>query len=741
MDLIHNQLIRIVDDNETGIYRVIVDDKRFGKTALVKLSPLPNDPARGGRPRSSNRKYIKKPPVPLVGNLIWWQRSDLERLHTNHLLHVVELEPEAIYLTPIKSERDQQLFLSRRKAMAPFLDFPHMSDSILAYGDTARLVSEALEISSMSRAWVYKLFSMLCRLGFSESSLRPRMDRCGAPGTRRPCENGRRKPGAKTTKQRISKHYGVELEPEQPGVSEAWRQKVLAADSKIASPKPCMRERITCIINSGFVKRYSYLDKKLVEIELPIGSYPNRSQIRRILTTSKSRLTRLLEATTQGHYDRNKRGLRARNWKDVGGPGHTWAIDSTIGDIYLRSSLQPDWIVGRPIVYILVDVWSTAVVGFYICLSGPSWVNAKLALFCSAVDPNLIAELWGYTAIPTLNPTPTLPYILLCDRGEYLSQAARETAFNLKLDLSYTPPYRPDLKGLVEVLHRIEKDKQFSFVPGAIDQRRKEMELRRFNPNDGVLTVRHYAAILNQFFAEYNLTANRLHRLDAHMRAAGVSPTPAGLWRWGHETGIGYQRATPFSELATTLLPSADARITRNGIMHAGRHYQCQEIDDRQWTALARNFGSWEIGAHYFPGSVGRIWIPNTGGHGLLNLSICDQSTASAELTTDEVADAFMSERQNRHAWEHEKMKIALASKKTAEDIIERAQLWASGATPDTKYFRPSVREARHLESVQPTKPIKPLVIAPPSTILDEAALAHQSMMKALLEAQNYLEE
>lgn len=692
MDLMHNQLIRIVDDNETGIYRVIVDDKRFGKTALVKLSPLPNDPARGGRPRSSNRKIIKKPPAPLVGNLIWWPRSDLEQLHASHLLHVVELEPEAIYLTPIKSERDQQLFASRRKAMAPFLDFPHMSDSILAYGDTARLVSESMNISGMSRAWVYKLFSMLCRLGFSELSLRPRMDRCGAPGTRRPCDNGRKKSGAKTTKQRISRHYGVELEPEQPGVSEAWRQKVLAADSKIPLPKPCMRERVTLIINSGFVKRYSDVDGKLVEVELPIGSYPNRSQIRRILTTSKSRLTRLLEATTKGHYDRNKRGLRAKNWKDVGGPGHTWAIDSTIGDIYLCSSLRPDWIVGRPIVYILVDVWSTAVVGFYICLSGPSWVNAKLALFCSAADPNLVANLWGYTPVLTLNPAPTLPYILLCDRGEYLSQAARETAFKLKLDLSYTPPYRPDLKGLVEVLHRIEKDKQYPFVPGAIDQRRKEMELRRCNPNDGILTVRHYAAILHQFFSEYNLTANRLHRLDAHMRAAGVPPCPAGLWRWGHEMGIGYQRATPFSGLATTLLPAANARITRNGIMHGGHHYSCQEIEDRQWTAEARNFGSWEIGTHYFPGSVGKIWIPNVGGHGLLNLAISDQSTASAELTTDEVTDAFVVEKFSRHTWEHEKMKIALASKKAAEDLIERARLQASGVTLDKKYHRPSVR-------------------------------------------------
>ena len=674
--------------------------------------------------------------------MIWWQRSDLEKLHASHLLHVVELEPEAIYLTPIKSERDQQLFTTRRKAMAPFLDYPHMHDSVLAYGDMARLVSEAMIISGMSRAWVYKLFSLLCRHGFSESSLRPRLDRCGAAGTRRPCENGRKKSGAKTAKQRISRHYGIELEPEQPGVTEEWRQIVLAMDSKIPSPKPRMHDRVTQIVKLGFVKRYSYVEGTLVEVDLPIGSYPNRAQVRRILTTSKSRLTRLLEATTTGHFVRSKRGLRERNWKDVGGPGHTWAIDSTIGDIYLRSALRPEWLAGRPIVYILVDVWSTAVVGFYICLSGPSWVNAKVALFCSAVAPQLVGQLWGYTPVITLNPAPTLPHILLCDRGEYLSQAARETAFNLKLDLSYTPPYRPDLKGLVEVLHRIAKDKQYLFIPGAFDQRRRELELRRFHPLDGILTVRDYAAVLHQFFIEYNLTANRLHRLDAHMRATGVPATPAGLWQWGHEMGIGYSRATPFSELVTTLLPSANARVTRNGIMHVGRHYSCQEIEDQQWTAEARNFRSWEIGTHYFPGSLGNIWIPNVGGHGLLNLTLSDQSTASPELTMDEALEAFVCEILNRHGSEHEKMIHAVTARKMVGDIIESAKQKLNLATLDAKAYRPSIREARRLENALHIRPITAITgtsHASVASVADEAVQAHLSMMKELIEAQNYV--
>ncbi len=132
-------------------------------------------------------------------------------------------------------------------------------------------------------------------------------------------------------------------------------------------------------------------------------------------------------------------------------------------------------------------------------------------------------------------------FALMCDRGEYLSKGASHTGLKLIPCLSYAPPYRPDLKGLVEVLHRIKKDAQYLFVPGAMDARRVEFELSRSRPHESVLTLRDYVQYLYCIFDEYNLTADRSKRLDAHMAAAGVFPSPAGLWHWGHQVGIGYQ--------------------------------------------------------------------------------------------------------------------------------------------------------------------------------------------------------
>ncbi|AMO93195.1 putative tn7-like transposition protein B [Collimonas fungivorans] len=734
-----NQVIRILSGHLEGLYRMILVEGRIDLAVMAKLScTRSREGSRRGRKKSTVPKSPrKKAPLPLVGGLIWVRYRELESLDAEHMLTRVEIEPEKNYFNPIIGNSDKERYENRKKVMAGFLDYDNLRDSILASEGLGSLVKEAIEKSGSSRAMVYKFWSLLCRFGISEASLRPRSARCGAPGIRRPCDpGGRKKAGRKTTKQRIAKVCGISLPPEQPGISTVWRQLIMAADQKIPTPKPDHPARYVQILNSHFVRRYRVENGELIPLELKKGEYPNSSQVRRVLAVEVPRLQRLLERTTKGHFLRSFRGITAHNWKGVAGPGHTWAIDSTIGDIYLRSSVNRAWVIGRPVVYIIVDIWSTAVVGFYVCLIGPSWDMAKISLFSAAAPPDLIASLWQCQPMECLSPVPTMPAALMCDRGEYLSRAASVTGFKLIPCMSYAPPYRPDLKGLVEVLHRIKKDRQYLWIPGAIDARREEYELRRFNPQDAVLTVREYVCCLSVIFNEYNLTAKRNDRVDTHMAAAGVFPSPAGLWRWGHEMGIGTRRTFPQSELITSLLPSESAIVSRAGIRFSGLHYESDQVNEEQWTAHVRNFGSWNIPANYFPGSVSRIWTPNVAGTGLLDLQLSEQTRASRDQTFDEVLDAFMFGKLNRAEVEHANVLLAIKSRQKMESLIASARALTDEALERQRGAVPSITESRQLESkVEGQLPSEPKEPKPPS--IDEAQEAYVDMMKNVFAAAN----
>lgn len=757
MDLMHNEVIRIAAGDRQGTYRVILDEPAIQRVVVVRLD-LAADKAKrkvGRKRKPLSKTPRKRAPAPLVGDLLWLDRGELEALDIGHHLVKAQIEPDPILFRPVASERDRRTFEIRKTAMKDFLSLSRLRDGILVHSGLGGLVTSAQKNADVSRGLIYKLWSLLCRYGISESSLRPMRERCGAPGVARPCDpGGRKKPGRKTVAQDVAARTGQPEPSTQPGMSTDWRERILAADSAIPEPKPPMPARCILILKSHFVDRFRCVDGKLVaidpeearqvhdrrrrpaqvvEVDPAQRTYPNRRQIRRVLEQGLPRLVRLAQKTTAGHYNRNLRGLVARNWMGVPGPGHTWAIDSTIGDIYLRSSVNPAWIIGRPVVYIICDVWSTAVVGFYVCLRGPSWDMAKLAIFGAAAGQDLMGELWGYQPVVTLNPAPTLPAIMWCDRGEYLSRGASLTGFDLIPALSYTPPYRPDLKGIVEVLHRIMKDnQQFDFIPGAIDARRAELELRRFNPDDGIFTIRQFVHYLMVVFTKYNLMADRSKRLDAHMVAAGVFPCPGGLWTWGHRMGIGFRRATSLSELVGTLLLSDSARVSRTGVIFAGRHYEGEFVHEQQWTAQARNFGGWDIQARHYAGSVSRIWTPNTLGTGFLELRLSDQSTASPELTYDEVLDAFAYERLSRADREHAKTRVALNALRDVEEIRSRARAETQGAIARYSGPMPTLTEARNMENMPLPERLPPSASSTPATSFDEAEQAHLDLMRAL---------
>lgn len=381
MDLSHNRAFRILVGPDAGIYRVLLHEIQLGKIAVVRLDPPLNAPNKGGRPLLSDpKRRSKKPQPPILGRVLWVNREPLLMLKEGEEITSAEIEQKNYPL----SKSDEELYQQRKTAMTPFLDYDHFREMLLVHRGINGLVKEVVA-QGKSEHFARKNFSLLCRYGFDETSLRPvRSLNCGAPGVPRPCDpDGRKKSGRKTNKQRIARAYGIVLDPDQPGMNTPWRSAILAADKRIPTPKPPMPERVQQIINTAFVTRYHEADGKLISSLPNLGDYPNARQIQRVLERDISRLQRLLEKTTKGHFTRCMRGMTARSWQGVVGPGHTWAIDSTIADVYLRSSVNRAWIIGRPIVYVIVDVWSTAVVGFYVCLDGPSWPMAKVALFCS----------------------------------------------------------------------------------------------------------------------------------------------------------------------------------------------------------------------------------------------------------------------------------------------------------------------------------------------------------------------
>ncbi|CAN7585603.1 DDE-type integrase/transposase/recombinase [Acidovorax sp. LjRoot118] len=746
MDLAHNQAFHLLVSEcglNAGLYRVILNGP-YEHTVIVLMKPDdPNFRKPGGRPKSKNPKRLNRPKQPqLMGQLKWVRKTDLMQLLADHSVVPIELKLPSKYHEQDEPLRHNEEYQHRCEVMASFLDYVRLEESLLVHRGLGGLIRDAMDRHGVSERHVRDLWSLLCVLGLTTKSLLLGYDRCGAPGEKRYVDEGgtRKKSGRKTQAQRIHhKYFGCWGEPMQPGMSKAWSDIIIAVDKRQPTPKKSMRERYDRIIKDGFSKKYCFNEKGDIEVVPPLpGEYPSKTQVKRVLTEEVQWLEKILQKTSAGHFQRSLRGLSGVSWQDAAGPGHVYAIDSTIGDIYLRSSINPAWIIGRPIVYVIVDVWSTAVVGFYVCLSGPSWTTARISLLNIVAPTQVMATLWNYAMRQSLDPLPTIPYRLMCDRGEYLSIAAKATGADVTMNLSYAPPFRPDLKGVVEVMHRIMKDVQYNFMPGAMDARRKEYDLRRSNPSEATMTVQHYMHFLSECFFRYNLTADRKKRVDAHMIADGVYPSPAGLWRWGHAVGIGYRKVVPFVESVSRLLPAEAAWITKRGVCFDGDYYSCPEAEQEQWSTYARNHGVQRITAYPYPGSNSLIWTPNRSGDGMLELAISDHSLAAPGLTRDEKADAFAYQLLQSADINHQAVVESVKALQRMDNIKARAAKQTQDALAQTRGPVPTIKEARAMEKgIAAASDLGSAGICGTPEVRSEAQQCHEEMMTDIYSQMN----
>lgn len=718
MDLIINSTFKVLPDERLpvalpqGIYRVLLCEVKADMVCIVRIATLPgaaDEPSeiRQGRPRlpEAQLRRPRRPPKQATGGkLIWLSRTDLLAYHDMQLASDCSVARAHYQSEESLTTAARERFLQARKVMSGFLDLKALQDNILLYRTIGPLVSAAVAKHSVSRSYVYSCWRRLISYGLHESSLVPEFFKCGAPGGSRPYAevtksgNPRKKAGRKADLVRIAQAYGRSMKDPQPGMSADWLARVRAADKSIKSPKPRWPERHKLIIMKGFCSSVMLDDGQVTLNMPPVGSYPNLRQVQYAVQKDLTKLTQQIERTTKRHHCRQLRGLVGRAWQGVAGPGHTYAIDSTVGDIYLRSSLNRHWIIGRPIVYVIVDFWSTAVVGFYVCLTGPSWSTAKVSLFNASAPADMLNSIYKLEDISRIHPTSTLPHTLLCDRGEYLSLAHELTAKRLSYNVSFTPPYSGDLKGTVEVLHRIEKDAQFLFIPGAIDQRREELELRKVNPMSAVFNLREFVEYLTQLFLLYNYRVSRQNRLDAEMIAAGIEANAAGLWSFGHEVGVGFRRHTDRDDLTREFLTRSTAHIGRNGVSFANCFYSSDKLPIEDWATLARVSGGWSSTIYHHPGSMRSIWMEVPGHTNLVELQMTSESRGRDWASVEEWSDALAVSKLDKRESEHQDLVRRLDFHAKAQEILTRAKAETMEALSKSSGPLPTFREARLLE-------------------------------------------
>ena len=298
--------------------------------------------------------------------------------------------------------------------------------------------------------------------------------------------------------------------------------------------------------------------------------YRNKNNSKEILTNQK---------TLKDH-----KPLTSTATKQANGPGARYEIDSTVADIYLVSSRDPSQIIGRPTVYLAIDVFSRMITGLYVGMENSSFNTAIQCLSVAIQDKVTFCQSYGLQIQPEDWPIYGLPSAILADRGELIGYQIELLEKNFSVRIENAPPYRSDAKGIVErafgiIQSRFKSYDNIGVVSGFKEKKKGGHDYRL----EACLTLEEFRKIILSCV----LLRNNFDILTKYDRSADM-PTnlpsiPLKLWQWGLQHRTGMLRQVDNKSLYVGLLPRTDASLSDKGLKVKGLLYQCLEMHQQGW--------------------------------------------------------------------------------------------------------------------------------------------------------------
>lgn len=306
-------------------------------------------------------------------------------------------------------------------------------------------------------------------------------------------------------------------------------------------------------------------------------------------------------------FELTKRPILNNSTLETDGPGTRFQVDATIADVYLVSELDRNRIIGRPVVYAIIDVFSRLITGIYVGLEGPSWLGAMMALDNMIYDKLEFCKEYGITITEEQWPSKHLPDIIIADRGEFEGYSVENLINNLNIKIENTSPYRGDLKGIVERHFRTLNTKIKHKAPGAIQKEFRKRGDRDYRL-DATLTLREFTEIYINIVLHHNSKLIYKYPMTKEMIENNIVSIPIKLWNWGIENKKGRLKVVDRDIFRLNILPKGKATVSRAGIKFKGLFYGSQKALDEQWF-ISGKIKSIEV--VYDPRNMNNLYIPN----------------------------------------------------------------------------------------------------------------------------------
>jgi len=548
------------------------------------------------------------------------------------------------------------------------------------------LVNSISEKNGINKSNLYGYLDKYWRSGKTKNAFLPKYYNCGGKGTVR--QSAKQKIGRKVAGGAYGKAITMQ---DRENFTKAVKKYYLNRN------KLSIKDVYEKILADSYTKPRQ---NKAGKIELlPAAEIPTLRQFHYWYSKNRDLATEQKKRDGEKAFELSGRGIMGKADYGLMGPGAQYQIDATVGDIYLVSRFDRGNLIGRPVMYFVIDAFSRMVTGMSIGLEGPSWAGAMPALANMATDKIAYCKEFGVEISEAEWPCRHVPASLLGDRGEMESRNADNLVNMLGIRIVNAPPYRADLKGIIEQHFRTINTKTAALLPGSV---KPDMAQRGGHDYrlDAQLDIRQFTQIIIKCVLYYNNHhyMEYFEKSEAMMRD-GVETIPSKLWDWGIRNISGALRSFPEEQVRLAVMPTDKGSVTSKGIRFKGMFYICDKAIAEGWLEKARAKKQWQVDILYDPRNMAVIYVRNQGETSYEPCSLLDWNNKNAGKYLDEI---IYEQRKENIAGRQ--LKVAETEAKVnlnaeIEAIVTEAKSMNKGATKKSRREKVSnIKENRREE-------------------------------------------
>ena len=304
----------------------------------------------------------------------------------------------------------------------------------------------------------------------------------------------------------------------------------------------------------------------------PASERPTYYQLYNYCTKKLTQQEKEIIKTSAHEFRNDKRLLTGSPMTTISGPGELLEMDAQEMDVAIVSELDRSKIIGRPILYALIDVYTKAIVAISVSFENNSLLGMTNCLLNLAEDKEKYCNQFGISNInQDLWPSNFLPKIIRMDRGSDFKSAKAEQMLNeLNIQRELVPGASGSYKGYIEQLwHQLNVTQNASlYNHGLIEKRYDSTHYKK-----AVLTLKEITQIVISQVLVYNGLQLKNYPLTKDMVKNKIQPIPAELWKYGVTKNGNPRPIMNIKNFAYSLMSSPKASISRKGVCVDGLYY------------------------------------------------------------------------------------------------------------------------------------------------------------------------